>query len=404
MIGIQVHAVHVEIAQLRRRPRHGGGDHHVVGGAGLRDRPAGEAQRLDRAQHRHARDAAAQFHPLPVDRAEIFRRQAAAQQPLQHGEAGGRLRRRLHRELAGHHLVVAGQGHLLDRMAHLGQHLQGVAQGGGDGRVDRDPVHALLGIADPQLRRRDHHVLRQRRLEGRHLVGVAGHAAGHQVQIGGGVAHAAADAALHGGAGPDVGIVRRIGAAAAGDLQSHQAVIAGRDADRAAAVAGMGERQHPGGDRGRRAAAGAAGDPLQVPGIAGWPVHRRLGGDAVAEFRHVGLADQDHAAGLGAAHHLAVMRGDGLRQEGQGVGGDRALRHQQQVLHQPGHARQRPFRQRLAGAGPRHLEMLDRQRVDGVLHRFQPFDHLVDQFQGRHLAGAHQFRQVERVVAVELGH
>ena len=52
-----------------------------------------------------------------------------------------------------------------------------------------------------------------------------------------------------------------------------------------------------GGDGGRRAAAGAARDPVQVPGVAGGAVGRVLGGGPHGEFVQVGLAQDGHLRG-----------------------------------------------------------------------------------------------------------
>ena len=50
-------------------------------------------------------------------------------------------------------------------------------------------------------------------------------------------------------------------------LQAYQPAVGGGDADRAAAVGGVGDREHAAGDRRRRAAAGAAGRAVGVPGL-----------------------------------------------------------------------------------------------------------------------------------------
>ena len=81
----------------------------------------------------------------------------------------------------------------------------------------------------------------------------------------------------------------------------------------------------PGGDGGRRTAAGAAGRARRVPGVAGDPAGDRLGVGERAELRHRRLAD-DHGARLAQpADHLGVgggRRGVGLPAEGGDGAGD----------------------------------------------------------------------------------
>ena len=79
-------------------------------------------------------------------------------------------------------------------------------------------------------------------------------------------------------------------------LEAEQTARAGRDADRAAAVARVRERHHARRDRRRAAAARSAGGPVEVPGVAGGPVGVRFGRRQQAELRRVGLA-HDHAPG-----------------------------------------------------------------------------------------------------------
>ena len=84
---------------------------------------------------------------------------------------------------------------------------------------------------------------------------------------------------------------------------------AARDPDRAAAVAGRGDRDHPGGNRRRAAAARPAGTALQVPGVAGDAVGGRLGEAADRQLRHQGQPDDDRARLAQPPHHLRVVGG-----------------------------------------------------------------------------------------------
>ena len=85
--------------------------------------------------------------------------------------------------------------------------------------------------------------------------------------------------------------------AAVGRLEADDAAQAGRLADRAAGVGAQRQRRLAGRHRRRRAAAGAAGDALQVPGIARHLEGAVLRGRAHGELVHVGLAEQ-HGVGL----------------------------------------------------------------------------------------------------------
>src|SRR5437868_10534516 len=74
------------------------------------------------------------------------------------------------------------------------------------------------------------------------------------------------------------------------------------------------------------AAARAAGRPLQVPGVAGGPKHG-IGGEAtaVAERRHIGLAEDDGASRAQPLHRDVIL----LRDE---VAVGRRAAHSAQVL------------------------------------------------------------------------
>ena len=69
-------------------------------------------------------------------------------------------------------------------------------------------------------------------------------------------------------------------------------------ADRAAGVGADGPGREAAGDRRGRAARGAAGDPVGVPGVAGDAVGGVLRGGAHRELVHVGLAEQHRAGRL----------------------------------------------------------------------------------------------------------
>src|SRR5581483_7640450 len=99
---------------------------------------------------------------------------------------------------------------------------------------------------------------------------------------------------------------------APGRLESHEPAGAGRDADRPAAVVGMGRRHEPRRRRRRRPAAGAAGGARPVPGVAGGTVGRRFGGGDDAELGGVRPPDRDQPRGPEAGRQERVALGPPL--------------------------------------------------------------------------------------------
>ncbi len=127
----------------------------------------------------------------------------------------------------------------------------------------------------------------------------------------------------------------------------------GGDADRAAEIGALGERQHAGRDRNRGAARRARRAERAIPGIAGGAEHRIDGVGAGRKFRRIGLGKQDGAGRLEATHHLGVLVGNEIFEQWRPEGGSDAggVRH---VLDAEGQAVKRP--ERLAvhdrGLGP----------------------------------------------------
>ena len=112
---------------------------------------------------------------------------------------------------------------------------------------------------------------------------------------------------------------------AEGGLKSHDPAEARGNADGAAGVRAKGCGAHP--RRGRRAGAatGAAGDPLQVPRVAGGTVVGVLVCDAVGELVHVQLADEHRSRRLQPADDRRVLRGHAARQHLAAGGGPDTL-------------------------------------------------------------------------------
>src|SRR5690348_10281971 len=106
-------------------------------------------------------------------------------------------------------------------------------------------------------------------------------------------------------------------------LQAEQATSRSGNADRAATVGRMRHRQHADSDRRRGAAARAAGAERLVPRVARRPEETRLDRGREAEFRGVGLAEDDEAGTLQPPDDLAVVVGNRVAEEGRSVGGRR---------------------------------------------------------------------------------
>ena len=157
-----------------------------------------------------------------------------------------------------------------------------------------------------------------------------------------------------------------------GGLHAHNAAEGRGLADGAAGVRPKGKRRFVGGHRSRRAAAGAAGHPIQRPGVVGRLEGRVFGGGAHGEFVHVQLPQHHRALLVQRGHHRGIVRGNPVFQHLAGAGGAHALG-ADVVLNAAGHAVQRA--KGLSG-GPARV------RCIGGRQRFRPGHGQV----GRHVA------------------
>ena len=114
------------------------------------------------------------------------------------------------------------------------------------------------------------------------------------------------DGVLGRAAGQSLAGVGRHRVATARGLEADQPAAGGRRADRAEAVGGVRHREHARADRRGGAAARAAGDAREIPGIACRAVQLRLAGETQPELAGVGAAEDDEAGALEADHVLAV--------------------------------------------------------------------------------------------------
>ncbi len=134
------------------------------------------------------------------------------------------------------------------------------------------------------------------------------------------------------GAGDRADLVERVGhrdQPVAGDpavrrLHTHGAGDGAGLADRATGVGAERQRRLERGDRGRGAAAGTAGDALEVPRVVRGAVGGVLGGGAHRELVHVGLAQDRQARSLQARHDRGVVRRDPALEDLRAAGGRQA--------------------------------------------------------------------------------
>ena len=95
---------------------------------------------------------------------------------------------------------------------------------------------------------------------------------------------------------------------AVGGLEAHEAAERRGNADRSAAVRPEAEGAHARGNRRCGAAAGTAGGAERVEGIRRVGTQQVVGGGRLAEFRHVGLADEDRPGTAQPANGARVVR------------------------------------------------------------------------------------------------
>ena len=175
-------------------------------------------------------------------------------------------------------------------------------------------------------------------------------------------------------------------------LQADEAGVRSRAADRTAAVLRDGQRADAGGHRRDRAAAGAARRQCRVPGVAGGAEQRVRGVAVVGELGHVGLADQQRAAGDCAAGGQFVVRRPVLAQRRRAAGGGQ-VDAEQAVLHRERDAVQR--RQRITlgealrcrrGLGQRGIVAPRHHRVQPRVDRIHARQHRLHHSQRRQAA------------------
>ena len=218
------------------------------------------------------------------------------------------------------------------------------------------------------------------------------------IDEGRGVAHAAADAALDRNQPGQVRHGRRQRIDAARHFQADQAVDAGRNPDRTAAIGCVRDRQHTGGHHRRRPRGGAAGGVVGIPGIAG-DIECIFGRAADAEFRRGAAADDVQPGLADLAGEKAVLRGPVALHDGGAEFLQPPPQRRAEILHQIGHAGEHAgFVHAVSGGiGDHVVEDLD----DGVERGVEPGyagGGLCRKFGRRQIALAHAVGQRHRVM------
>ena len=228
-------------------------------------------------------------------------------------------------------------------------------------------------------------------------VGVPGDRAGGDVEDRRRIAHRARHHVLGHEPAHHVAVPGRQGVAPPGGFESHQAAARGGDADRPAAVVGMGGGDHARRDRRRRPAGGPAGGVLGVPGIARRAEAPRLGGREDAELGRVGLAADDEAGVDVALRQLLGHRGGVVAREVRALVERRAGELRAEVLQEERHTAERPVGQLARRLRAGAVEELVDDGVEVRVQLLDARDRITDQLRRRDLLGADQLRQCRRV-------
>ena len=220
--------------------------------------------------------------------------------------------------------------------------------------------------------------MRQRRTEIR-----PGHRGEQQRQVSHRARHRPDDAARV----PDV-VDAAVGHQPRRRTQADDVVERGGVPDAPAQIGSIGDRQHPGSQRGTGAAAASACRPVQRPGVPRRAEDIVEGVRAGAELGRVGLAHDDRAGRAEPFHDQAVGDGNVVGERAGAVGGADAGR-VVEILDRDGQTVQRP--ERLAARDPavRLVGVVQRALLPQADNRVDPRVDRVDPLQVRrhHLAG-----------------
>jgi hypothetical protein len=177
--------------------------------------------------------------------------------------------------------------------------------------------------------------------------------------------------------------------------------LAGRDADRSATVAGVGQGYDSRGHRRRRTTARSAAGVSGVPGAPTGAVRLGLGRGPGAELGDVGAAHHQQTGALEFLHQVAGRQRPEVRvaQEARPPVVRFALSiPAPQILEQEGHAAKRPRRQLGRGLPACSLVALVNDRVQSRIQLFDQPDRRLDQLRWLDLAAFDQLGQPDGVV------
>jgi len=261
-------------------------------------------------------------------------------------------------------------------------------------------VGALRREGDAQAAGFGADFLKERSCRRRGRIGIARRIACGCIERGGAVAHAARDDMRDREARPAFAAIGTHRRAAACRFQPEEAAGGGRNADRAAAVAGIGERQDAGRNRRRRAARRTAGGMVEVPGIARRAIEPRLGCAGEAEFGRIALAEDDEAGLQVALGQRRIVIGLVALEQCRAIGRHRAFEQQVQVLQQEGHAAENAVGQAARDLRAGLVVVLHHDGVDLRIDRFGTEDRFFEQVAGAHIAALDQGGKAQTVIFV----
>ena len=272
-------------------------------------------------------------------------------------------------------LVVPVRRLLAHVVAQLGEQRRGSPSCRARLLVDRNGQRSIESNVDPEAPGRPPRRLGEGlRWRGEPAV-VAGLVAGHRVECQRRVEGRAGDRAVGRGPSADVAEVGSDRNAPAARLQADDTAAGGRDADRAAEVAALGQADHARCDRSRAAARGAARGESEVPRVAGNAEALRLGHGPQPELGRVRLADDDRARLAQPADVGGVVVGDPVAERRAAVRSREPIGGAEQILDGERHAAERSLvtRAHRVGLGQRTLRAANGERVD---RRIEALDRL----------------------------
>ncbi len=227
--------------------------------------------------------------------------------------------------------------------------------------------------------------------EGRR-VPVAGHVSLQHIEHRRAVAHRTRLDVTHDESRPRLVFVRSERDPTSRRFEAEQAAHARRDADRAAAVAGVRDGHHPARDRGRRTPARAAAAVREVPRVVRGSVRLGFRRRHEAEFRRVRLGDDHEPRSLELLEEVAGRRRDvaGLLQRDVPLVIRRAGERAVEVLDDDRDSGERPVgKPSLHGRACPFVERMD-DGVELAVELLDAVDRTLDELRARRVAATHE--------------